>query len=87
VLNQHAKESLDRAEECPMHHHWLMPLAILAHILKLEARGKSEIELHCRQLPQAAQHVHEFDIDLRAIECGLSWDGLVGNAFSFERSL
>ena len=46
VLDEHAEEALDRAEERAMHHHRLMALAVLADVLQLEARGQIEIELH-----------------------------------------
>ncbi len=68
VLDQHAEEPLDGTEQRAMHHHRLMPSAVLAHVFKLETRRQIEVELHGRKLPQAAQHVDELDIDLRPVE-------------------
>ena len=41
MLDEHAEEALDRTEQRAMHHHRLMPLAVFAHVFKLEARGES----------------------------------------------
>ena len=81
VLDEHAEEALDRAEQRAVHHDRLMPLAVFADIFELEARGQVEVELHRRELPQAAEHIDELDVDLGAVERGFAGDGLVGDAF------
>ena len=48
MLDEDAEKSLNRSEQGAVHHHGLMALAVFAYILKLEARGKVEVELHRR---------------------------------------
>ena len=79
VLDEHAEEALDRAEERAVDHDGLMALAVFAHVFQLEARGQVEVELHGGELPQAAQHIDQLDVDLGAVEGGFAGDGLVGD--------
>ena len=78
VLDEHAEEPLHRAEQRAMHHHRLMALAVFADVFKLEARGQIEVELHRRELPQAAEHVDELHVDLGAVERGFAGESLEG---------
>ena len=77
VLDEHAEEALNRAEERAVHHDGLMALAVFADVLELEARGKVEVELHRGELPEAAEDVDELDVDLGAVEGGFAGDGFV----------
>ena len=80
VLDQHTEEALHRAEQRAMDHDRLVPLAVFAHVLELEARRQVEVELHGRELPQPAQHIHQLDVDLGPVERGFAGDGLVGES-------
>src|ERR1051326_3230910 len=77
VLDQHAEESLDRSVKGAMYHHRLLAGAVFCDILEAEARGKVEVELDSRKLPQPADRVDKLDVNLRAVECGFAWNGLV----------
>ena len=84
VLDEHAEEALNRAEERAVDHDRLMALAVFADVLELEARGKVEVELNRRELPEAAENVDELDVDFGAVEGGFAGDGLVGDALGLE---
>ena len=87
VLDEHAEKALDRAVERAMHHQRLMALPILADVFEAEALRQVEVELHGRKLPEAADGVHQLDVDFRPVECGLAGDELVGNAALAEHLL
>src|SRR4051812_21264106 len=70
VLNQNAEEALDRTVESAMAHERLVLVSIFADILEAEAARQGEIELHGGELPLAADGVHQFHVDLRAVESG-----------------
>ena len=53
-----------------MHHQRLVRLAVLADVLEPEAPRQVEVELDRRELPLAADRVHELHVDLRAVEGG-----------------
>ena len=77
VLDEHAEEALDRAEERAVDHDGPVQLAVFALVFELESRGQVEVELHGGELPHAAEDVHELDVDLGAVEGGFAWDGAV----------
>ena len=60
-----------------MHHQRLMALAVLADVLQAKALGQGEVELHGRELPQAADGVHQLDVDLGAVERSFAGNGFV----------
>jgi len=70
-----------------VNHHRLMAFAVLAYVLKLEARRQVEVELHGGELPQPAEYIDEFDVDLGAVERRFAGDGFVGNSLPVQRSL
>ncbi len=84
VLDKHAEEALDRPEERAVHHHGLMALAVFADVLELEARGKVEVELNGRELPEAAENVDELEVDFGAVEGAFAGNGFVGEAATGE---
>src|SRR5438105_5136561 len=86
MLDQDAEETLDAAEECAMHHDGAMLLSILTGVLEFESCIHVEVELHGAQLPEAAEHVDEFDVDLGAVEGSLAGDFLVGDFLCFEHT-
>ena len=51
MLDEHAKEPLDRAKQRAMNHHRAMRLVVFANVLKLEALRQIEIPLDGPQLP------------------------------------
>src|SRR5579863_5957923 len=70
-----------------MDHDRLMPLAVFTHVFKTEAGGQVEVDLHRGELPEAAQDIDEFDVDLGAVERGLAGNGCVLDALAVERAL
>src|SRR5271157_1793513 len=87
VLDEHAEEALLRAVERAVYHQRLVPPAVLADILQREALRQGEVELHGRELPQAADRVHQLDVDLRPVERGLAGDQLVLDVAPLQRLL
>src|ERR1035437_3633818 len=87
VLDEDAEEALDRAEEGAVDHHGLMTLAVFAHVLKLEAGGQVEVELHGGKLPEAAENIDEFYVDFWAVEGSFAGDGLVGDPLAVKGAL
>ena len=59
--------------------------AVVADVFELETRGQVEVKLHRGELPEAAEHVDEFDVDLGAVEGGFAGDFAVADAFAIER--
>ena len=86
VLNQHTEEPLHRPEQRAMHHDWLMSVAVFAYVLQLKSRRQVEVELHCRELPQTPQHIHQLDIDLRPVERRFAGNRLVRNSLRLQHS-
>ncbi len=68
-----------------MHHQRLMPRAVFADVLEIEARRQIEIELHGGELPGPADRVNQLDVDLRSVECRFALDALEGNLQPVER--
>src|SRR5271167_4626722 len=64
-----------------------MPLAVLSDVLQPETLRQGEIELHGRELPQAADRVYQLDVDLRPVERGLTGDQLVLNVAPLQCQL
>src|SRR5208282_2263228 len=77
VLNEHAEETLDRSVESAVHHDRLLAGAVFGNVFEAEALRQVEVELHRRQLPQAADRVYQLDVDLRPVEGGFAGDGFV----------
>ena len=84
VLDEDAEESLDGAKEGAVDHDGLVSLAVFADVFEFEAGWEGEIELDCRELPEAAEDVDQLDVDLGAVEGGFAGDGFVGDALLFE---
>ena len=70
-----------------MHHERLVALAVFADILQPEALGQVEVELHGGELPQAADGVHQLDVDLRPVERGFAGNQLVRDAAPLQNIL
>ena len=87
VLNQNSEETLDRAIQRTMHHQRLMALAVFAHVFKFETLGQIEVELHGGKLPETANGIDEFYVDLGTVEGGFAEDELVGNSLALEHGL
>src|SRR6204780_4927854 len=85
VLDQHAEESLDRAEQRAMHHQRLVARTVLAHVFELESRRQIEIELHGGELPGAPDGIHKFHVDLRAVKGGFAGNVFVGDVHALQR--
>ena len=63
-----------------MYHDGAMLLAVLAHVLELEALGHLEVQLDGAALPGPANAVGEVEVELRAIEGAVSLVDLIGLA-------
>src|SRR5579875_3044496 len=87
VLDEHAEEALDRAEEGAVDHYRLMALAVFANVLELEARREIEVELNGGELPETAEHIDQLDVDLGAVEGGFAGEGLKRKAAVGEHLL
>src|SRR5207237_5361048 len=85
VIDEHAKEALDGAEQRPMDHEGLLARAIFGDIFQSEALGQSEIKLYGRKLPGTANGIHQLHIDLRAVKNGFAWHRLVRNTAALKR--
>ncbi len=68
VLDQHADEAFERADDGPVQHYRGFPARILGHVLGSEAPGHEEIDLHGADLPGAADRVLEVVFDLGTVE-------------------
>src|SRR5882762_2854144 len=77
VFDQHAEEALDRSVEGAVDHERLLAGSVFGYIFEIEALRQVEVELHGRELPEASDGVHQFDIDLRAIESCFAGHNLV----------
>ena len=76
MLDQYAREALDRAEHGAMEHHRHVTLAVLADVGRPEPAGQVEVHLHGAALPVAADRVAQHELELRAVERALA--GIVG---------
>src|SRR6202034_3135306 len=84
VLDEDAKKPFHGAVEGTMDHDRLVPFAVFAYILKLEAGGQVEVELDRRELPEAAQHVDQLEVDLGTVEGAFTLDGMVGDVLTLQ---
>ena len=84
VLDENAEEALDRSIQSAMHHDRLLARAVFSDVLQAEALREVEVELHSRELPQAADCVHPPDVDLRAVKCRFARDDRVFDLFFFQ---
>ena len=79
MLDQDSEETLDGAIERAVHHQGLVRFSVFGNVFEVEPAGQSEIELNRRKLPQTADGIHQFHVDLRAIK-----RGFIGHDFHFE---
>ncbi len=84
VLDQDAEEALDRSIQRAVHHHRLVALPVLADVFQVEALRQVEVELNGRKLPQAADGVHQLDVNLGPVERGFAGDQLVLDAHALH---
>ena len=70
VLEQHAEETLDRAEECTVDHHRTLLRTVRGGVGQVKALRKVEVQLDGRHLPGATDGVACLHRNLRAIESG-----------------
>src|ERR1700687_4246779 len=68
MLDQHADEALDRAENRAMDHHRTLFGASARGIRELEALGQKVIELNRRDLPSSFQRVGYVNLNLGTVE-------------------
>src|SRR5579863_3328133 len=85
LLDQHAEKSLDRTPQRAVDHQRLMARAVFADVFKLETPRQIEIELHGGKLPWTPDGVHQFHVDLRAVECAFAGNDFVRHVHAFQR--
>src|SRR6185369_7368960 len=61
-----------------------MALAVFPDVLQTKARGKVEVELHRRKLPETSDGIDEFHVDLGAVEGRFPGNRLVRDAASIQ---
>src|SRR5207244_3695549 len=77
MLDQHAKEALDRTKQRAVNHHRAMRLVVLADEFKFETLGQIEIPLDRAELPQTTDGIFNLKVDLRPVESSLSFHALI----------
>src|SRR5215469_1357344 len=87
MLDQNAEKALHRSKQRAMDHERLLARAVFGDIFELETLRQVEVELDRAKLPRPANGVHQFDVDLGAIERGFAGDGFVGNLQLFQCTL
>ena len=87
VLEKNAKETLDRAEQCPMQHDRTLARTVGRNVFKVESIGKVEVTLNSAQLPRASDCVLDVDIDLRAIERSIAFFDRILETIFLKRTL
>src|SRR5438477_8627472 len=85
MLDEKAREPLDRPEDRAMHHQGAVRLVVRARVLEVEALRQRVIELDGRALPLAADRVVELDVDLRPVERAAANVHPIGQATPLER--
>ena len=80
MLCDDADEALDGAQQRPVDHDGAVLLAVLAHILQVEALGHLEVQLDGAALPGPAQGIGQMEVQLRAVERAVS--GVDGEGLS-----
>ncbi len=68
MLGDDADEPLDGAQHHPVDHDGAVLLAVLAHVLQLEALRQLAVQLDGAALPGAAQGVGQMEVQLGAVE-------------------
>src|SRR4029077_9779341 len=68
MLDQHADEALERAEDRAMDHHGTFLGASAVRVRQVEALGHVVIELNGRDLPFTLERVGYVNLDLGAVE-------------------
>ena len=72
VLDQHADEALERAQDRPVQHHRPVLGAVLADIVGVQPLRQDEVDLQRAALPVAADRVAQHELELRAVEGALA---------------
>ncbi len=80
MLDQHAKESLDRTEQRPVDHKRTMFLIVVTGVLELKPLRQIEIKLDRSELPHASDGILDLDIDLRPVKRCLAFDPFVARS-------
>ena len=68
VLNKDAQETLNRAQQRAMNHHWPSHLTRFIGIFEAKALRLDEVELHRRYLVFTANRIRRHEVDLRPIK-------------------
>ena len=68
VLNKDAQETLNRAQQRAVNHHWPSHVTCFIGIFEAKALGLDEVELHRRHLVLAANRIRCHEVDLWSIK-------------------
>ena len=68
MLEEHADEALEAADDRPVQHHRERPRAGLGDVIAAEPLGGVEVDLHRAELPLPAERVLQGVLDLRTVE-------------------
>ena len=68
MFHQDPEETFHRSKQRPMNHHGLMLFPIFANVFQFKPSWQSEVKLHRGKLPQAANRIHQFHVDLRTVK-------------------
>ena len=83
MFNNHADKPLNTAEHGTVYHNGALA-AFAGDIFQIKALGQVEIKLNGGKLPQAANRIHYFNINLRPVESGFARVGGVRNVIGFQ---
>ena len=72
VLDEHADEPFHRTERGAVDHDRSVPGVVGTDVFEIEALRQVVVDLHRPELPLAADDVLDHEVDLRAVEGGLS---------------
>ena len=67
-----------------VHHDGLVEFAVFALVVEVEARGQVPVELNGGELPHAAEHVDQLDVDFGTVEGGFAGNGLERDSLAVE---
>ena len=72
MLDQHAEEALEAAQDGAVQHHRRVAGAVLADVFGVEPLRQDEVELQRAALPGAADRVAQQELELGAVEGALA---------------
>ena len=84
VLDKNPNEAFERAQKCTVDHEWTVLRPILTDVGQIEPLRQVEINLNGRALPPPTKCVNQLQVNLRAIENGLTFGANVFQVVRFQ---